>query len=114
MADDTAIRAAAQHYIAPSVGATLPRMSEKLEDPQWRSERARKASASRTTAEYHIRKLIEMGDSLTPAQLDSLAELADPSGVALLTARVNDLGSRLTQSEAWIVTLAKRLGMWNV
>ena len=51
----------------------------KLDDPQWRHERARKAANARTTTDAHIRALVEAAPPLTPEQIDKLRALLPPA-----------------------------------
>lgn len=50
----------------------------KLDDPQWRRERARKAARARTTVDAHIRALVDAAPPLTGAQRAKLAALLAP------------------------------------
>lgn len=50
----------------------------KLADPAWRAERARKAANARTTADAHIKAVVDRAPELTPAQLARLALLLRP------------------------------------
>jgi hypothetical protein len=54
------------------------RSTGKLADPAWRTERARKAAAARTTTDAHIRAIVDRAPELTPAQRERLALLLHP------------------------------------
>ena len=57
------------------VAATIVAMTSKLEDPAWRSARARKAAATRTSLEHHIAKVVDRAPELTSEQIDRLREI---------------------------------------
>lgn len=49
--------------------------NRKLDDPDWRRNRARKAAAARTTVDYYVRQLVEAAPPLTAEQRDKLVLL---------------------------------------
>jgi hypothetical protein len=51
----------------------------KLADPDFRRERARKASLARNTVDAHIRALVDAAPPLTAEQRDKLAMLLRPT-----------------------------------
>jgi hypothetical protein len=55
-------------------------MATKLDDPQWRRERARKARAAQDTPDYHIDRIRQIADTikLSDEQLARIAVLLRP------------------------------------
>lgn len=53
-------------------------MPSKLEDPEWRADRARKAALARTNPEAHARALVRDWPELTHEQKDRLRVLLRP------------------------------------
>lgn len=110
MTDDTAIRTIGRGRVDATVAA-MTESPSRLDDPQWRTDRARKAAATRAGADYHIRKLAELRAELTPEQVDALAELAHPATAHVALAKTRDLEKRVARAEEWVAHVARHLGM---
>ena len=50
----------------------------KLDDPKWRTARARKARAAQLNPDYYIKKLVDAAPPLTAEQRARLAALLGP------------------------------------
>lgn len=52
--------------------------TNKLADPEFRHERARKAAKARTSTDYYIDKLVRSAPPLTPEQVERIRALLPP------------------------------------
>jgi hypothetical protein len=57
------------------VADRIPAITGSIRDPEFRTRRATHAAKTRTSVEYHIRKIVEAAPELTDAQKLDLARL---------------------------------------